>query len=340
MKVLLTGGAGYIGSHAAVALLEQGHEVVVFDNMSNSSVEAVRRVERVSGRKVDLRVGDLLDPPSLDSVFSEVAIDAVIHFAGLKSVGESTASPVRYYMNNVTGTLNLLDSMERAGVRTLVFSSSATVYGLSTQVPLTEEVPRQAINPYGRSKEHIEEILDDLALSDERWGIAVLRYFNPVGAHESGLIGEDPKGIPNNLVPFVAQVAIGRQEKVRVFGNDYPTPDGTGIRDYIHVMDLASGHVAALDFLVENEGIHCWNLGTGQGASVLEVINAFAEISGRPVPYEFAPRRQGDAAVSFAEASRAQSVLGWSARRDLVKMCEDHWRWQSLNPLGYESGSI
>lgn len=339
MRVLLTGGAGYIGSHTALALLEQGHDVVVFDNLSNSSVEAVRRVEKLTGRRVELRVGDLLDPVALDSVFSELSIESVIHFAGLKSVGESATFPVRYYMNNVTGTLHLLECMERASVRTLVFSSSATVYGLSTQVPLTEDVPRQAINPYGRSKEQIEEILEDLAVSDDRWSIAVLRYFNPVGAHESGLIGEDPKGTPNNLLPFVAQVAVGRLQKVRVFGNDYPTADGTGVRDYIHVMDLASGHVAALDHLTKNSGIQCWNLGTGHGASVLEVINAFAEVSGRPVPYEFAPRRQGDAAVSYAEASRAQSILGWSSQRNLLQMCEDHWRWQSQNPMGYDRRS-
>lgn len=335
MKVLVTGGAGYIGSHTTLSLVEKGHEVVVLDNLSNSNPEALRRVQEISGKPVQFRRADLLDRDALDAVLAESTFDAVIHFAGLKAVGESVEKPLMYYQNNVAGTLNLLHSMGKAGVYTLVFSSSATVYGDSEDVPLRETVPLNAGNPYGRTKEQIEDILSDVAAADPRWRFALLRYFNPAGAHESGLIGEDPQGTPNNLVPFVAQVAVGRREKVSVYGNDYPTPDGTGIRDYIHVMDLAEGHLAALEFLQEKAGVFRWNLGTGKGSSVLEVIRAFGEAAGFPIPHEFVSRRPGDAAVSYADPSAARADLGWSATRDLAKMCEDHWRWQRSNPLGY-----
>ncbi|MFW0774878.1 UDP-glucose 4-epimerase GalE [Paenarthrobacter nitroguajacolicus] len=335
MKVFVTGGAGYIGSHTTLCLLEDGHEVVVYDNLSNSTVHSLRRVQELTGRVVDFREGDLLDGDAIDQVFDEGGFDAVIHFAGLKAVGESVAKPIRYYRNNVVGTLNLLESMEKAGLRRLVFSSSATVYGDSSDVPLVEKSPLDATNPYGRTKEQIEDILSDLRASDPRWSIAILRYFNPVGAHESGQIGEDPQGTPNNLLPFVAQVAVGRRDKVFVYGNDYPTPDGTGIRDYIHVMDLAAGHIAALGYLESHTGDFRWNLGTGRGSSVLDVIEAFSAAAGHPIAHEFAPRRPGDVAVSYADPSGALADLGWSARRDLDRMCQDHWRWQSSNPYGY-----
>ncbi|WP_248759914.1 UDP-glucose 4-epimerase GalE [Pseudarthrobacter sp. SSS035] len=336
MKILVTGGAGYIGSHTTLCLLGEGHEVVVVDNLMNSSPESLSRVERITGKRVDFRELDLLDVSAINRVLAEGGFDSVIHFAGLKAVGESVAKPLMYYQNNVVGTLNLLHSMEAFGVRRLVFSSSATVYGDSEEVPLVEKSPLNATNPYGRTKEQIEDILSDLGAADPRWSIALLRYFNPVGAHESGLIGEDPQGIPNNLLPFVAQVAIGRRDKVKVFGNDYPTPDGTGVRDYIHVMDLATGHLAALDYLAEKTGVFRWNLGTGRGSSVLEVIEAFGAAASRTIPYEFADRRPGDSAVSYADPSAALADLGWSARRDLRQMCQDHWRWQDANPMGYQ----
>lgn len=336
MKILVTGGAGYIGSHTTLCLLEQGHDVVVVDNLMNSSPESLRRVEQLTGKQIDFRELDLLDSPAVENLFAEGDFDAVIHFAGLKAVGESVAEPLMYYKNNVVGTLNLLQTMQTAGVRRLVFSSSATVYGASEEVPLIEKSPLDATNPYGRTKEQIEDILSDLGAAESSWSIALLRYFNPVGAHESGLIGEDPRGTPNNLLPFVAQVAVGRRDKVRVFGNDYPTPDGTGVRDYIHVMDLAAGHLAALQFVAERVGVFRWNLGTGRGSSVLEVIEAFGEAAHRDIPYEIAPRRPGDAAVSYADPSAALADLGWSARRNLRQMCEDHWRWQEKNPMGYE----
>lgn len=339
MKVLVTGGAGYIGSHTSLCLLEDGHDVVVFDNLVNSSAESVLRIEELSGKRVDFCEGDLLDQDAIDKVFADHSIDAVIHFAGLKAVGESVENPLMYYRNNVVGTLNLLNSMERARVRLLVFSSSATVYGASESVPLPESLPLDATNPYGRTKEQIEDILSDLGQADPRWCIALLRYFNPVGAHESGRIGEDPLGRPNNLVPFIAQVAVGRRDKVMVFGNDYPTLDGTGVRDYIHVMDLASGHIAALRHMGGKTGTFRWNLGTGRGSSVLEVIEAFSAAAGRSIPFEFVPRRPGDAARSFADVSAAFEHLGWSATRDLAQMCEDHWRWQSSNPLGFPKES-
>lgn len=336
MKVLVTGGAGYIGSHTTLCLLQEGHEVVVLDNLVNSDPESLERVQRLTGREVDLRVGDLLDEPTVDAVLGEGGFDSVIHFAGLKAVGESVEMPLRYYRNNVVGTLNLLAGMEKHGVRTLVFSSSATVYGANDNVPLNEKCELDATNPYGRTKEQIEDILSDLGAADPRWRIALLRYFNPVGAHESGLIGEDPQGTPNNLLPFVAQVAVGRRPVVKVFGNDYPTPDGTGIRDYIHVMDLAAGHLAALAYLGSAKGVFRWNLGTGRGSSVLEVIAAFSEAAGYAIPYEFAPRRPGDAAISYADPSSALGDLGWSAERNLAQMCADHWRWQKANPHGYK----
>ncbi|PNI10105.1 UDP-glucose 4-epimerase GalE [Arthrobacter sp. AFG7.2] len=335
MKVLVTGGAGYIGSHTSLCLLDEGHDVVVLDNLLNSNPESIRRVEQLTGRNIDFRKIDLLDAAAVDRLFAAEQFEAVIHFAGLKAVGESVEKPLWYYQNNVVGTLNLLHSMEAHRVRRLVFSSSATVYGASEDVPLVEKAPLDATNPYGRTKEQIEDILSDLGAADPSWSIALLRYFNPVGAHESGLIGEDPQGTPNNLLPFVAQVAVGRRDKVMVFGNDYPTPDGTGIRDYIHVMDLAAGHLAALGYVADKQGVFRWNLGTGRGSSVLEVIEAFGKAAGHPVPYEFAPRRPGDAAVSYADPSAALADLGWSAHRNLEQMCQDHWRWQENNPMGY-----
>jgi UDP-glucose 4-epimerase len=335
MRILVTGGTGYIGSHTTLALLEAGHDVVVVDNLANSSEESLRRVQELANRNAAFRKVDLLDVDTLGEVFDAEKIDAVIHFAGLKAVGESVEQPLRYYHNNVTGTLNLLRCMEAHDVRTIVFSSSATVYGNSDQVPLTEKMPLDATNPYGRTKEQIEDILSDLGASDERWRIALLRYFNPVGAHESGRIGEDPTGVPNNLLPFVAQVAVGRREKVRVFGSDYPTPDGTGVRDYIHVMDLAAGHLAALDYIAGRSGVRRWNLGTGRGSSVLEVLEAFGKAAGFEIPRELTDRRPGDAAVSYADPTAALAELGWSAERSLEQMCQDHWRWQKENPNGY-----
>ncbi|WP_461187567.1 UDP-glucose 4-epimerase GalE [Arthrobacter sp. Z4-13] len=335
MKVLVTGGAGYIGSHTTLTLLEEGHDVVVVDNLVNSNSESLARVQYLAQRDVDLRILDLLDEGAVDTLVSEGAFDAVIHFAGLKAVGESVDMPLKYYKNNVVGTLNLITSMDKYGVRTLVFSSSATVYGSNENVPLTEKCELGATNPYGRTKEQIEDILSDLGAADSRWRIALLRYFNPVGAHPSGLIGEDPQGTPSNLLPFVAQVAVGRRSVVSVFGSDYSTPDGTGVRDYIHVMDLAAGHLAALAYLRRSSGVFRWNLGTGRGYSVLEVIEAFGKAAGRPIPYELAPRRAGDAAVSFADPASALADLGWSAGRGLAQMCEDHWRWQKANPNGY-----
>ncbi|GGV23350.1 MULTISPECIES: UDP-glucose 4-epimerase GalE [Paenarthrobacter] len=335
MKVLVTGGAGYIGSHTVLCLLQQGHEVVVLDNLSNSSQESLKRVERLTGGTILFECVELLDAGAVESVLNRGDFDAVVHFAGLKAVGESVADPLTYYETNIVGTINLLRGMQKAGVRRLVFSSSATVYGNSENVPLTEKLPLDATNPYGRTKEQIEDILSDLCAADPSWGVALLRYFNPVGAHESGLIGESPRGVPNNLLPYVAQVAVGLREKVFVFGADYPTHDGTGVRDYIHVMDLAEGHLAALNHVSNNCGAFKWNLGTGRGSSVLDVIKAFSTAAERTIRYEVVARRPGDAAISYADASAALADLGWSARRDLAQMCEDHWRWQSSNPNGY-----
>ncbi|MFP5346048.1 MAG: UDP-glucose 4-epimerase GalE [Actinomycetes bacterium] len=335
MRILVTGGAGYIGSHTVLRLLEEGHDVTVVDNLSNSSPESLRRVGELTGRKVDLRVVDLLDYPALDQVVVETRPEAVVHFAGLKAVGESVEQPVRYYRNNVGGTLELLRAMDSHDCRTIVFSSSATVYGEPKTVPIREDFPLGATNPYGSSKLMVEQVLRDTAAADDRWRVALLRYFNPVGAHESGRIGEDPTGIPNNLMPYVAQVAVGRLERLTVHGDDYPTPDGTGVRDYIHVLDLADGHLAALHALGDRTGCHAWNLGTGRGSSVLDVVRAFSEASGREVPYVVSQRRSGDVAASYADPSLANAELGWRAERDLATMCADAWRWQSQNPRGY-----
>ncbi len=334
-SILVTGGAGYIGSHTVLLLLEAGHQVVVLDNLSNSSRESLNRVERLAGKAVAFVEGDIRDANCLDTLFSDYDIAAVIHFAGLKAVGESVAMPLSYYDCNVTGSLRLLEAMERAGVHTMVFSSSATVYGDPATVPIREDFPLSSTNPYGATKLHIEDMLRDLYRSNEKWKLALLRYFNPVGAHESGQIGEDPAGIPNNLMPYIAQVAVGKREKLGVFGGDYPTPDGTGVRDYIHVMDLAQGHLAALEALEADGGLLTVNLGTGRGYSVLEMVTAFSQASGRPVPYEIVERRPGDVASCYADPAHANAVLGWEAQRGIEKMCEDHWRWQKQNPEGF-----
>ena len=335
MSILVTGGAGYIGSHTVLALLEAGHDVMVVDNLSNSSQESLRRVEALTGKKIAFHQVDLLDVAALATVFATASVEAVVHFAGLKAVGESVAQPLRYYHNNIMGTLNLCKTMQQHGVKTLIFSSSATVYGMPQEVPIREDVPLGALNPYGRTKLMIEEILRDLYVADSGWKIALLRYFNPVGAHPSGQIGEDPNNIPNNLMPYIAQVAVGKHPFLRVWGNNYPTPDGTGIRDYIHVVDLVSGHLKALDALARQPGVVAYNLGTGRGYSVLEVRAAFERASGREIPYRVMDRRPGDAPISFADPTKAQRELGWTATRTLDDMCADAWRWQSHNPQGY-----
>ena len=335
MAIFITGGAGYIGSHTCVELLGKGEEIIVLDNFSNSSPEALRRVGKITGRTFSIVTGDLRDKALLKRTFAEHRIESVIHFAGLKAVGESVQMPLAYYDNNVTGTIHLLETMREAGVRRLVFSSSATVYGDPQRLPLTEQHPLSATNPYGRTKLMIEEILRDLAASDPAWRIASLRYFNPVGAHESGLIGENPLGKPNNLMPFITQVAIGSRPMLSVFGGDYPTPDGTGVRDYIHVVDLASGHLAALDRLTHAAGIFAVNLGTGMGHSVLEMIRAFESVSGQSIAHQIVDRRPGDVASCFADVSLAGELLGWKSSRNLHQMCVDTWRWQRQNPNGY-----
>lgn len=335
-SVLVTGGAGYIGSHTVLLLLEAGYSVVVLDNLSNSSRESLDRVERLTGKSLEFIEGDIRDSDCLKKIFDGHDIASVIHFAGLKAVGESVAQPLRYYDWNVTGTLRLLEAMDNAGVRTMVFSSSATVYGDPASVPIREDFPLSATNPYGATKLHIEDMLRDLYKSDDSWRLALLRYFNPAGAHESGEIGEDPNGIPNNLMPFIAQVAVGKREKLSVFGGDYPTPDGTGVRDYIHVMDLAEGHLAALQALEKTGGLITTNLGTGRGYSVLEMIQAFSRASGRDVSYQVVERRPGDVVTCYADPVHASKVLGWTASRGLNVMCEDHWRWQEKNPDGYD----
>lgn len=335
MKVLLTGGAGYIGSHTAVECLASGHEVVVFDNLSNSSPKSLERVAQIAGQSVTFVQGDIRDRIALRKLFVDHRVDAVVHFAGLKAVGESVEKPLLYYDNNVAGSVVLFEEMAVAGVKAVVFSSSATVYGDPDTVPITEDFPLSATNPYGRSKLFIEEMLCDVARTDPAWNTALLRYFNPVGAHESGLIGEDPRGIPNNLMPYVAQVAVGRRPYLNVFGGDYPTPDGTGVRDYIHVVDLARGHVAALNKLHQMSGVRAWNLGTGHGVSVLDMVRAFEAASGKPVPYEIVARRPGDVAQCWADTARAARELGWCAEYDLPRMCADAWRWQQANPEGY-----
>jgi len=335
MKILVTGGAGYIGSHTCVELLRAGYEVIVVDNLSNSSEESLRRVQEISGKTLIFHKIDLLDSIALKALFEAHQIEAVVHFAGLKAVGESVAIPLRYYQNNVSGSLSLFEVMNQAQVRKIVFSSSATVYGEPQSVPIREDFPLSATNPYGRTKLMIEDILRDLRASDDRWDIALLRYFNPVGAHSSGRIGEDPRGIPNNLVPYIAQVAVGRLPELRVFGDDYPTPDGTGIRDYIHVMDLAAGHIKALEILEKNPGLVTYNLGTGRGYSVMEVLHAFEAACGRKIPYQVVERRPGDVAASYADPSLAERSLNWKAQQGIDQMCIDVWRWQSLNPQGF-----
>jgi UDP-glucose 4-epimerase len=336
-RILITGGAGYIGSHTCVELLRAGHEIVVVDNLGNSRKESLRRVTELTGRSFPFVEADVRDRAALDALFRAHDVDSVIHFAGLKAVGESVAKPLLYWDNNVCGTVTLLEAMSAACVKTLVFSSSATVYGDPATVPIREDFPvGSPTNPYGRSKLVVEQVLTDLETADPAWRIAVLRYFNPVGAHESGRIGEDPRGIPNNLMPYISQVAVGRREALNVFGNDYPTPDGTGVRDYLHVVDLAVGHVKAVEKLGEGPGIHVWNLGTGRGCGVLEVVHAFEKASGRAIPTRIVPRRPGDIAQCWADPSKAERELGWKALRGLDEMCADSWRWQESNPNGFD----
>ena len=338
MAILVTGGAGYIGSHTCLELLKAGYEVVVVDNLCNSSEEAVKRVEKISGKPVKFYQADILDREALEKIFESETIDSVIHFAGLKAVGESVAKPLEYYYNNITGTLVLCDVMRKHGVKNIVFSSSATVYGDPAFVPITEECPKGTItNPYGQTKSMLEQILTDFHVADPEWNVVLLRYFNPIGAHESGMIGEDPKGIPNNLVPYIAQVAVGKLPCLGVFGNDYPTHDGTGVRDYIHVVDLAVGHVKALKKIEEKAGVCIYNLGTGKGNSVLDVVKAYEKACGKEIKYEIKPRRPGDIATCYADATKAKEELGWVAERGIEEMCADSWRWQSMNPDGYRS---
>ena len=336
MKILVTGGAGYIGSHTCLELLKAGYEVVVVDNLVNSKKESLRRVEKLTGKSISFYQIDLLDKQKLDEVFKQHPIDAVIHFAGLKAVGESVSMPLEYYNNNITGTLVLCRVMAANNVKNIVFSSSATVYGDPATVPITEDFPLSATNPYGNSKLFIEHILKDLHTSDNSWNVALLRYFNPVGAHRSGRIGEDPHDIPNNLMPYVAQVAVGKLKELSVFGNDYPTPDGTGVRDYIHVVDLALGHIKAIEKLTSKPGVVIYNLGTGTGYSVLDMVKSFEKASRRKVAYKIVPRRPGDIAICYADPLKAKKELNWQATRGLEEMCEDAWRWQSENPNGFD----
>ncbi|MCD6292474.1 MAG: UDP-glucose 4-epimerase GalE [Deltaproteobacteria bacterium] len=339
MRVLVTGGAGYIGSHTIVQLLQAGHQVTIVDNLSNSSRKALNQIETICRKKIEFHKLDLLDRPAIDQLIENGNFSAVIHFAGLKAVGESVKKPLAYYENNVTGSLNLFLSMAQHGVKNLVFSSSATVYGDPEKVPIDEQADLGPTNPYGRTKLMIEDILRDLQASDEQWNIVLLRYFNPIGAHESGLIGEDPQGIPNNLLPYAAQVAVGRRTRLSVFGDNYDTPDGTGVRDYIHVVDLALGHLRALEIIEKNPGLLCCNLGTGIGYSVLEVVEALSRASGVEIPYTIVPRRAGDIATCYADPSFALKKLNWRAQRNLQTMCVDAWRWQSQNPEGYGEDS-
>ncbi len=336
MKILVTGGAGYIGSHTAVELLNAGHEVIILDNLSNSSKVSMDRVKQITGKDLVFYEVDLLDVEKLNEVFDKESIDAVIHFAALKAVGESVEKPLLYYKNNITGTLNLCEAMTNHGVKNIVFSSSATVYGAPEVVPITEDSPLSTTNPYGSTKLMMEGILQDLHTADPSWNVVILRYFNPIGAHKSGLIGEDPKGIPNNLVPYITQVAVGKLEALSVFGDDYDTADGTGVRDYIHVVDLAVGHVDALKKLNPGDGVSIYNLGTGNGYSVLDMVKAFSDVVGHEIAYTIKSRRAGDIATVYADAKKANEEIGWSAKRDLKEMCEDSWRWQSNNPHGYE----
>ncbi|OCA88299.1 UDP-glucose 4-epimerase GalE [Bacillus sp. FJAT-27225] len=335
MAILVTGGAGYIGSHTCVELVNAGYEIVVVDNLSNSKPEALKRVKEITGKEIKFYEVDLLDKEGLRKVFEESQIDAVIHFAGLKAVGESVSIPLRYYHNNITGTLILCEVMEEFGVKNLVFSSSATVYGMPEQVPISEDFPLSATNPYGKTKLMIEEILRDLYVSDNNWSIALLRYFNPIGSHESGNIGEDPSGIPNNLMPYITQVAVGKLKELQIFGNDYPTHDGTGVRDYIHVVDLSRGHLKALEKIVGTTGVEAYNLGTGKGYSVLDLVSAFEKASGINIPYKIVDRRPGDIAICYADPLKAREELGWEAEKGIEEMCRDSWNWQKNNPSGY-----
>lgn len=336
MSILITGGAGFIGSHTCVEMLNSGYDVVVVDNLDNSSSESLDRVEKITGKKVKFYKQDVRNREALRKIFTENSIEAVIHFAGLKAVGESVREPIMYYDNNLINTLVLLETMNEFGVKKIVFSSSATVYGVATEMPLVEGMPLGAINPYGRTKLFIEHILTDLYAADKDWCVALLRYFNPIGAHKSGLIGEDPKGIPNNLMPYISQVAVGKLEKLHVFGNDYKTVDGTGVRDYIHVVDLALGHVKAIEWVLKNTGCEPFNLGTGNGTSVLQLRDAFVKATGVDVPYVIDPRRPGDPDEVYANADKAKKVLGWTAKYGIEEMCEDTWRWQKNNPNGFE----
>jgi UDP-glucose 4-epimerase len=337
MAILVTGGAGYIGSHTCVELLNHGYDVVIVDNLYNSKKVAVERIGEITGKTPTFYQADIRDRKAMDEIFAKEDISAVIHFAGLKAVGESVQKPLEYYENNINGTLVLCDAMRNAGVKNIVFSSSATVYGDPAFIPITEECPKgTCTNPYGWTKWMLEQILTDIQKADPEWNVILLRYFNPIGAHESGLIGEDPKGIPNNLVPYVAQVAVGKLACLGVFGDDYDTPDGTGVRDYIHVVDLARGHVDALKKLEENAGVSVYNLGTGTGSSVLDVVKAFEKACGKKIPYEIKPRRAGDIATCYADSKKAYEELGWKAEKDMDDMCADSWRWQSMNPNGYE----
>ena len=336
MAILVTGGAGYIGSHTCVEMQNAGYDIVVIDNLDNSSAEALKRVEKITGKAIKFYEEDVREKQALRKIFSENEIEAVIHFAGLKAVGESVREPIMYYDNNLISTIVLLEVMNEFGVKKFVFSSSATVYGVATEMPLVEGMPLGAINPYGRTKYFIEEMLRDLYVADKEWSIALLRYFNPIGAHESGTIGEDPKGIPNNLMPYIAQVAVGKLEKLHVFGNDYKTVDGTGVRDYIHVVDLAKGHVKAVDWALRTLGCEAFNLGTGNGTSVLQLREAFVKASGIDIPYVIDPRRPGDPDEVYAKADKAREVLGWEAKLGIDEMCRDTWNWQKNNPKGYE----
>ena len=336
MRILVTGGAGYIGSHTCVELINNGHDVIVVDNLANSSAKAIERVEHITNAKIPFYQDDLLDADEISKIFDEHRIDCVIHFAGLKAVGESVKKPLQYYTNNIQGTLNLLRVMNSHNVKNIVFSSSATVYGSPAEIPITENCPKGiCTNPYGWTKWMLEQIMTDLHTADPEWNVVLLRYFNPIGAHDSGLIGEDPKGIPNNLLPYIAQVAIGKLPKLSVYGNDYDTHDGTGVRDYIHVVDLALGHVKAVEKVENSKGVNIYNLGTGVGYSVLDIVNAFEKASGVKIPYVIADRRPGDIATCYSDPSKALKELGWKAERGIEEMCEDTWRWQKNNPDGY-----
>lgn len=335
MKILVTGGAGYIGSHTCVELLNAGYEIIVLDNLCNSSEKCLDAVKELTGKDFPFYKVDMLDKDAMEKVFEENEIDSVIHFAGLKAVGESTQIPIAYYHNNITGTLHLLQLMEKYNINNIVFSSSATVYGMPKTVPITEDFPLSTTNPYGSTKLFIEQILKDTQAANSKLSVTLLRYFNPIGAHKSGIMGEDPKGIPNNLLPYVAQVAVGKLEKVHVFGNDYPTVDGTGVRDYIHVVDLALGHLKAIEKKSDVPGVHIYNLGTGNGYSVLQIIDAFSKACGKEIPYQIDGRRPGDIAECYADPTKAKNELGWAAERGIEEMCEDSWRWQSTHPNGF-----